>query len=161
MNVRENEVHLTSNYSPQLLKKLYAQYVFDNHNTLQRFSEGPLCLCNISAAVIAEILLKKVTHMCQVSDCHPKGRKARVWKKKGFAWHFLTLQDGQSSVEWQSVSHWVSADISRNQGSRLESQFWKVSTLPTCPWARHPQCPWILMHNTHLSTKGCEIGTTS
>lgn len=65
-----------------VIKNLLLQILFDNPNELQRFIEGPLCLCNVSAAVIAEIMLKKVMHMCHVSSCHPKGRKAGGWRGK-------------------------------------------------------------------------------
>lgn len=58
--------------------------MFDNEGALQRLVEGPPCLRHASAAVIAEIMLRKVMHMCQVSGCHPKGRKEgqRMKKKK-------------------------------------------------------------------------------
>lgn len=93
VNVGKNEVHLTSIYSPQLLKNCFCfgpstRYLFANHKEPQRSTECPRCPCNVSAAVAAKIMLKSTMHMCQLSSCHLKVRRARVWKE---IWSCLTL----------------------------------------------------------------------
>lgn len=77
-------------------------YLFANHKEPQRSTECPLCLCNVSAAVVAEIVLKSMEHMCQLSSCHQKVRKARVWKEIHSCLTLFKLQEWQNIVEWQS-----------------------------------------------------------
>lgn len=107
VNVGKNEVHLTSIYSPSAPENCFCfgpstWYLFANHKEPQRSTECPLCLCNVSAAVVAKIVLKSMMHMCQVSSCHLKVRKARVWKEICSCLTLFKLQEWQNTVEWQS-----------------------------------------------------------
>lgn len=76
-------------------------YLFANHKESQRSTECPLCLCTVSAAVVAKIVLKSRPHMCQLSSCHRKVRKARVWKEICSRLTLFKLQERQNTVEWQ------------------------------------------------------------
>lgn len=78
-------------------------YLFADHKESQRSTECPLCLCTVSAAVVAKIVLKSLTHMCQLSSCHLKVRKARVWKEICSSLTLFKLQEWQNSVEWHRV----------------------------------------------------------
>lgn len=120
---------------------------------LQRLVEGPPCLCHVSAAVMAEIMLKKVMHMCQVSGCHPKGREARVWKEKKKNLTCLTLSN---FARWAKECGEAACPtgleqtipVTREAGLSRSSE---KSTLPTCPWLKNTNPfsahgPWCTTH---------------
>lgn len=125
--------------------------MFENDGALQRLVEGPLRPRHVSAAVIAEIMLRKVMHMCQVSGCHLKGRKEgqrmKKEKKTWLAWHFSTLQDGQNSVEWQRVLLGQRRQF-HEPGKQTWVPVWNVHPANLSLTGKHkpPQWPLTLMH---------------
>lgn len=103
-----NEVHLTSIYSPQLLKITCASLlphdiflpITKSHKDPQ--SVLPVCVCTVSAAVVAKIVLKSMMHMCQVSSCHLKVRKAGPWKE--ISSHFDTSQVARMAEQCRAAA---------------------------------------------------------
>lgn len=114
-----------------------------------------LRVCNVSAAVIAEITFK-VTHVCQVSDCHPKGKKARVWKGGKKSLTCVTLFNFARWAKQCGVAARPSGLVQTFPGTREAALRVHRASLSL---SQAPSVAWILMHHTHR--KNTEVGTTS
>lgn len=123
-------------------------YLFANHKESQRSRERPLCLCTVSAAVTAKIVLKSMMHMCQLSSCHLKVSKARIWKEI-FARNFSS---GRTQCVYEQCGPAGKQAPVTEHKTILELLFGEVGTLLKCPWA----AAWMLtLQWSQLHTDGC------
>lgn len=108
VNVGKNEVHLTSIYSPSAPENCFCfapstWYLFANHKELHRSrSVCPPCLCNVSAAVVAKIVLKSNGAHVPAQQLSRKSEEGHAeWKEISSWLSLFKLQEWQNMVEWQ------------------------------------------------------------
>lgn len=152
MNKKGKWSSLTSNYSAQLLKS-FCFKIFSTITTSCKDSSKVLCVCATSALLSLLRLCLRRWRTCAMSAAVTQkgGRPEYEGKKTWLPWHFLTLQDGQNSVEWQRVplgSH--RRFPKKTKEGDLRPIFEKCPPFETRAWARHPQFLYWSSCMTHI-----------